>query len=59
VWLNLAIPALTALALLNIALIYYPVSRRMRFLVGASLAGLSSLVLKDWIEGLLYLVLMP
>ena len=57
--LNLAIPVLTALALLNVALVFYPVPRRVRFLVGVGLVGLSSLLLKDWVEGLLYLLLMP
>lgn len=57
--LNLAIPLLTALALLNVALAFYPASRRLRVLIGVGLVGLSSLLLKEWVDGLLYLLLMP
>ena len=57
--LNLTTPLLATLALLNAALIFYPGPRRVRLLVAVSLFGLSSLLLKDWIEGFLYLVLMP
>ncbi len=57
--LNLTTPLLAALALLNTALILYSGSRRVRLLVAVSLVGLSSLLLKDWLEGFLYLVLMP
>lgn len=56
---NLTTPLLAALALLNTALIFYPGPRRVRLLIAVSLVGLSSLLLKDWIEELLYLVLMP
>jgi hypothetical protein len=31
----------------------------VRLLVAVSLVGLSSLLLTDWLEGFLYLVLMP
>ncbi len=57
--LNLAIPLLAALALVNVALVFYPAPRRLRLVVGFVLMGLSSLLLKDWIEGLVYLLLMP
>jgi hypothetical protein len=57
--LNLTTPLLAALALLNTALIFYSGSRRVRLLVAVSLVGLSSLLLTDWLEGFLYLVLMP
>ena len=57
--LNLTTPLLAALALLNAALIFYSGSRRVRLLIAVSLVGLSSLLLKDWLEGFLYLVLMP
>ncbi len=57
--LNLTTPLLATLALLNTALIFYRGPRRVRLLITVSLVGLSSLLLKDWIEELLYLVLMP
>ncbi len=57
--LNVTTPLLATLALLNAALIFYPGPRRVRLLVAVSLVGLSSLLLKDWLEGLLYLFLMP
>lgn len=58
-WLNLTTPLVVALALLNAAFLFYPSPRRVRLLVAVSLVGLSTLLLKDWIEGVLYLVLMP
>jgi hypothetical protein len=57
--LNLTTPLLTALALINLALIFHPVSRRMKLLIGVAMVGLSSLLLKDWLDGLLYILHMP
>lgn len=57
--LNLTIPLLTVLALINLVLIFYPVSRRMKLLIGVVIAGLSVLLLKDWLDGLLYILHMP
>jgi hypothetical protein len=59
VGLNVTTPLLTALAILNALLIVGGASRRTRLGVGVALILLSALLLKDWIEGLLYLLLMP
>ena len=57
--LNVTTPLLTALALVNACLIVTGASRRTQIGVSASLIVLSGLLFKDWIEGLVYLVLMP
>ncbi|OLB96308.1 MAG: hypothetical protein AUH30_13010 [Candidatus Rokubacteria bacterium 13_1_40CM_68_15] len=57
--LNVTTPLLTALAIVNALLIAGGAPRRMQLSVGAGLILLSALLLKDWIEGLLYLLLMP
>lgn len=57
--LDLATPALVVLAVVNAALVFRPGSHRMQRSVGVALAALSLWFLKDWVEGLLYLVLMP
>jgi len=57
--LNLTTPLLMALALLNVALLFFRASRRLKLGVGVAIAGLASVLLKDWLEGLLYLLQMP
>ena len=57
--LNVTTPLLTALAIVNALLIVAGASRRARLGVGVGLILLSALLLKDWIEGLLYLLWMP
>jgi hypothetical protein len=59
VGLNVTTPLLTALAIVNALLIVGGASRRTQLSVGAGLILLSALLLKDWIEGLLYLLRMP
>jgi hypothetical protein len=59
VGLNVTTPLLTALAIVNALLIVAGASRRTQLGVGVGLILLSALLLKDWIEGLLYLLLMP
>ena len=57
--LNVTTPLLTALAVVNALLILGGASRRTQLGVGVGLILLSVLLLKDWIEGLLYLLRMP
>ena len=57
--LNVTTPLLTALALANACLIARGASRRTQLGVGAGLLALSGLLFKDWVEGLVYLLLMP
>ena len=57
--LNVTTPLLTALAIVNALLIVGGASRRTQLGVGVGLILLSALLLKDWIEGLLYLLRMP
>ena len=57
--LNVTTPLLTALAVVNALLIAVGASRRTQLGVGVGLILLSALLLKDWIEGLLYLLRMP
>ena len=57
--LNVTTPLLTALAVVNALLILGGASRRTQLGVGVGLILLSALLLKDWIEGLLYLLRMP
>lgn len=52
-------PLLVALALLNAALVVARASLRAQLFVGLGLVVLSSILLRDWIEGALYLALMP
>jgi len=59
VGLNVTTPLLTALAIVNALLIVGGASRRTQLGVGVGLILLSALLLKDWIEGLLYLLRMP
>jgi len=59
VGLNVTTPLLTALAVVNALLILGGASRRTQLGVGVGLILLSVLLLKDWIEGLLYLLRMP
>jgi hypothetical protein len=57
--LNLTTPLLTVFTLINLVLIFYPVSRQMKLLIGVAMVGLSVLLLKDWLDGLLYILRMP
>jgi len=57
--LNLTTPLLTALAVANALLIVNQASRRIQLTIGTGLVVLAGLLLKDWVEGLAYLIFMP
>ena len=57
--LNLTPPLLTALAVANALLIVNQASRRIQLTIGTGLVVLAGLLLKDWVEGLAYLIFMP
>jgi len=59
VGLNVTTPLLTMLAIVNTLLIATDASRRTRLSVAAGLIVLSGLLFKEWIEGFIYLLLMP
>jgi len=59
VGLDLIIPLVTTFAVLNVALMFYPVPRHLRLSVGFALIALSLWLLKTWVEGLWYLLRMP
>ena len=59
VGLNVTTPLLTMLAIVNTLLIATEASRRTRLSVAAGLIVLSGLLFKEWIEGFIYLLLMP
>jgi len=56
---NLTTPLLTALAVANALLIVNKASRRIQLTIGTGLVVLAGLLLKDWVEGLAYLMFMP
>lgn len=57
--LNLTTPLLTALAVVNVVLIVAGARRPARLSIGGGIVVLSVLLLKDWVEGLVYLLALP
>ena len=57
--LDLTIPLLAVAAAANVACVLRGAPRRWQVALGVCLAVLSGLLLKSWIEGLVYLIVMP
>jgi hypothetical protein len=57
--LDLTIPLLAVAAAANFACVLRGAARRWQVALGLCLAALSGVLLKSWIEGLVYLMLMP
>jgi hypothetical protein len=57
--LNLTTPFLAALAVVNVVVILAGAPRRLQLGVGGGLVVLTAWLLKDWVEGLVYLNTLP
>jgi hypothetical protein len=57
--LDLTIPLLAVAAAANAVCVARGASRRWQLALGLCVVGLSAILLKSWIEGLVYLILMP
>jgi hypothetical protein len=53
------IPLLALAAAANVACVARGASRRWLLLLGVGVVALSAVLLKGWVEGLAYLILMP
>ena len=57
--LDLTIPLLVAAAAANVVCVARGAPRRWQLALGLWVVGLSAILLKSWVEGLVYLLLMP
>ena len=57
--LNLTTPLLTALAVVNIVLVVAGARRPTQLSIAGGIVVLAVVLLKDWVEGLVYLLTLP
>jgi hypothetical protein len=57
--LDLTIPLLAVAAAANVVCLARGVPRRWQIALGLCVVGLSAILLKSWVEGLVYLAMMP
>jgi hypothetical protein len=57
--LNFTTPLLAILAVVNVVVILARAPRRVQLGIGGGVVLVSALLLKDWVEGLVYLTTLP
>jgi hypothetical protein len=57
--LNFTTPLLAALAVVNAVAVLARAPRRVHLVVSAGIVGLAAVLLKDWLQGLIYLTSLP